>query len=84
MILEQAQWFTPDDIQVGKAYIETWKHYKKYQIPAKQLKNKNIKEFSFDSMVEQLKSFDDKFIPKFAVQVELNMPKEVLPKLSKL
>ena len=84
MILEQAQWFTPDDVQVGKAYIETWKHYKKYQIPAKQLKNKNIKEFSFDSMVEQLKSFDDKFIPKFAVQVELNMPKEVLPKLNKL
>lgn len=84
MILEQSQWFTPDDVQVGKAYIETWKKYKKYQIPAKQLKNKNIKEFSFDSMVEQYKSFDDKYVPKFAVQVELNMPSLELPKLNKL
>ena len=84
MILEQAQWFTPDDVQVGKAYIETWKKYKNYQIPAKQLKNNNIKEFSFESMVEQLKSFDDKYIPKFAVQVELDMPSLELPKLNKL
>ena len=84
MILEQAQWFTPDDVQVGKAYIETWKKYKTYQIPAKQLKNKNIKEFSFESMVEQLKSFNDKYIPKFAVQVELDMPSLELPKLNKL
>ena len=84
MILEQAQWFKPDDMQVAKAWTDMFKKYKSFQIPAKQLKNKNIKEFSFQSMVDEYKSYEDKYVPSFSVQVDLNIPKLDLPKLQKI
>ena len=60
------------------------KKYKDFTIPAKQLKNSNKVEFSFDKMVEELKSYDEKYVPSFAVQVDLNIPKLDLPKLQKI
>jgi len=83
MILEQAQWFKPDDAQVGKAFTELVKKYKQYVVPAKQLKNINKEKFSFEKMTSDLNSIVEKFVPKFAVQVELNLPKLELPKLQK-
>ena len=84
MILEQSKWFTPDDSQVGKALTEVFKKYKDFVRPAKQLKNTNKKNFSFEKMVEILKGLDIKYVPKFAVQVELQLPKLELPKLQKI
>ena len=84
MILEQAQWFKPEDSQVGKAYIELFKKYKSYIVPAKQLKNENKKKFSFEQMTNDLKAYTDKYVPEFAVEVALNLPKLELPKLQKL
>jgi len=84
MILEQAQWFKPDDFQVAKAWTEMYKKYKSFQIPAKQLKNKNKKEFSFQSMVDEYRSYEEKYVPSFSVQVDLNIPKLDLPKLQKI
>ena len=83
MILEQAQWFKPDDAQVGKAMTEVFKHYKKYVIPAKQLKNNNKVAFSFDMMVQNLKLLITEYVPEFKVQVPLKLPKLELPKLQK-
>jgi hypothetical protein len=84
MILEQAQWFKPEDVQVAKAWTVMYKKYKDFQIPAKQLKNKNKKEFSFEKMVEEYTEYDKKYVPEFAVQLDLNIPKLDLPKLQKL
>ena len=84
MILEQSQWFKPEDVQVAKAWTVMHKKYKEFLIPAKQLKNANKNEFSFDRMVEELKTYDEKYIPEFAVQVNLELPKLDLPKLQKL
>ena len=84
MILEQAQWFKPDDMQVAKAWTDMFKKYKSFQVPAKQLKNKNIKDFSFQSMVDEYKSYEEKYVPSFSVQVDLNIPKLDLPKLQKI
>jgi len=83
MILEQAQWFKPDDAQVGTAFTSTFKKYKDYVVPAKQLKNKNKVDFSFDKMVSVLRSQIEKYVPEFAVQVPLSLPKLDLPKLQK-
>ena len=44
----------------------------------------NIKEFSFQSMVDEYKSYEDKYVPSFSVQVDLNIPKLDLPKLQKI
>jgi len=84
MILEQSQWFKPDDMHVARAWTDMFKKYKDFTIPAKQLKNSNKVEFSFDKMVEELKSYDEKYVPSFAVQVDLNIPKLDLPKLQKI
>jgi len=81
MILEQSQWFTPDDALVGKALTQMHKKYKDYVRPAKQLKNINKVEFSFEKMTEVLGKFVEQYVPDFAVQVELNLPKIDLPKL---
>ena len=66
MILEQSQWFKPEDVQVAKAWTVMHKKYKEFLIPAKQLKNANKKEFSFDSMVDELKAYDEKKALLFA------------------
>ena len=84
MILEQSQWFKPDDMHVARAWTDMFKKYKDFTIPAKRLKNSNKVEFSFDKMVEELKSYDEKYVPSFAVQVDLNIPKLDLPKLQKI
>ena len=84
MILEQSKWFTPDDAQVGRGLTELYKKYKDYVRPAKQLKNLNKKNFSFEKMVDILKELDSKYVPEFAVQVELKLPKLELPKLQKI
>ena len=84
MILEQAQWFKPDDMHVARAWTDMFKKYKSFQVPAKQLKNKNIKDFSFQSMVDEYKSYEEKYVPSFSVQVDLNIPKLDLPKLQKI
>ena len=49
-----------------------------------QLKNKNKKEFSFQSMVDEYRSYEEKYVPSFSVQVDLNIPKLDLPKLQKI
>ena len=84
MILAESKWFTPDDGQVGNALTKVFKKYKDFVRPAKQLKNVNKKNFSFEKMVEILKGYDNKYVPEFAVQVELKMPELELPKLTKL
>ena len=45
MILKDAKWFKPNDGETARAYKETFKHYKKYLIPAKQQRARTNKEF---------------------------------------
>jgi hypothetical protein len=84
MILAEAQWFTPDDIEVGKAFKETFKHYKKYIVPAKKQKFTNSKEFSFEKMTEILDKYLTDNVPEFPKEIKLTLPKLELPKLQKI
>ena len=84
MILENSQWFTPDDSQVGQSLNQVYKKYKDYIIPAKRLKNINKSNFSFQAMQKLLDSYLVKYVPEFPKQVELKIPKLDLPKLQKV
>lgn len=84
MILEDAKWFRPDDIEVSKAYKESFKSYKKYLTLAKRQGHISKTQFSFDKMVEKLDSILTKHIPDFPKQISLNLPKLNLPKLEKI
>lgn len=84
MILKESQWFMPNEKEAVVALTTMYKKYKDYIIPAKQLKNKNTVEFSYQAMIEQLKGYLDKFSPEFPKQLELKLPKLELPKLQKI
>jgi glycosyltransferase involved in cell wall biosynthesis len=84
MILKESQWFKPDDVQVGQAYRDTFKHYKDYLEKAKQLGSKNKKEFSLEAMTANLNQILEANLPEFPEQIELVLPKLDLPKLEKI
>lgn len=84
VIIEGSQWFTPDPIKVGQAYKQVFKHYKDEIVKAKQLGNKNAKQFSDDAMTSLLEKHITQYVPEFASQVALNLPKMKLPKLKKV
>ena len=75
VLLPQAAWFKADPTEVGKAYKNIFKHYKTYLTLAKKLKYQNNKTFDFDSMVKKIKGLFEQYIPEFAEQVQLKLPK---------
>ena len=81
MILTEAKWFTPSDVEVNKAYRLVHKDYKKFLSLSKRQGHKSRTEFSYEKMVEVLGNLLDKNVPEFPKQVELNLPKLELPKL---
>ena len=84
MILPNAQWFTPEDGQVGFAYKDVFKKYKHYKNLAKRLGYKVRTKFSWEAMVHKLDDILKENLPEFPEQVELTLPKLELPKLEKL
>lgn len=81
MILTEAKWFTPSDIEVNKAYKLVHKDYKKFLSLSKRQGHKSRTEFSYEKMVEVLGRTLDQYVPEFPKQIELNLPKLELPKL---
>ena len=84
ILLTESQWFSPDPIDVGKAYKEIYKDYKKWTVNAKRQGHKSRTEFSYEAMVSKLDKILIENIPEFPKQVELSLPKLNLPKLKKV
>jgi len=87
MILQESQWFTPDDALVGKALKDVFEDYKPYKELAKRQGYKSRTEFSYDKMRETLDTLLTQYIPEFPKQVQLKLPqlkKIELPKLNKI
>ena len=83
ILLTESQWFSPDPIDVGKAYKEIYKDYKKWTVNAKRQGHKSRTEFSYEAMVTKLDKILIENIPEFPKQVSLNLPKIQLPRLQK-
>jgi len=94
ILLKESSWFKPDDGQVGKAYKNIYKKYKKYLAPAKKLRHENKTKFSYNSMVKLLGELLIKYVPELKLEpkfTSLKMPKLKtvapsieLPKLKKV
>ena len=82
MILEQSEWFKPEDAAVGRALTEVFKNPKKFIVPAKKQAHFIKTNFSFENMESKIAELLDKYIPEIAVQVPLNLPTLDLPKLT--
>jgi glycosyltransferase involved in cell wall biosynthesis len=72
MILNEAQWFRPDDISVANSFKDVFENYNKYLESSKRQAHYSKTNFSFDKMVEALDNIFENKIPK---QVELKLPK---------
>lgn len=81
MILKDAKWFKPNDGETARAYKETFKHYKKYLIPAKQQRARTNKEFTLNHMFTLVDNRLKELLPEFPQEVELKLPELELPKL---
>jgi hypothetical protein len=75
VILQDSQWFKPDDNQVGHAFNDVFEKYKDYQEKAKRLAFRNKQNFSLDKMTEALNTTLIKYVPEFPKHVELKLPK---------
>ena len=87
MILQESQWFTPDDTLVGKALKDVFEDYRPYKELAKRQGYRSRTEFSYDKMRETLDTLLTQYIPEFPKQVQLKLPqlkKIELPKLKKI
>ena len=72
MLLQEAQWFTPNDGEVADAFRNVYDQYKKYLELSKRQAHYAKTTFSFDNMAELLDSILESKVPK---QVELKLPK---------
>jgi glycosyltransferase involved in cell wall biosynthesis len=87
MILQEGQWFTPDEALTGKALKDVFEDYKAYKELAKRQGFKSRTNFSYEKMRETLDSLLIKYVPEFPQQLQLKLPqlkKVELPKLNKV
>ena len=87
MILQESQWFRPDEGLTGKALKDVFEDYKIYKELAKRQGYRSRTEFSYDKMRETLDTLLTQYIPEFPKQVQLKLPtlkKIELPKLKKI
>ena len=87
MILQESQWFKPDDALVGKALKDIFEDYKIYKELAKRQGHRSRTQFSYEKMRETLDTLLTQYIPEFPKQVQLKLPtlkKIELPKLKKI
>ena len=87
IILENAQWFSPDPGMLGARMRDVFENYKNYTDGAKRQAYRSKTEFSYDKMKEKLDELLTKLVPEFPKEVKLQLPtlkKLELPKLKKL
>lgn len=81
MILPETKWLNADHGEVGFYLRDVYINYKKYVDGAKRQAYKTRTEYSREAMTEQLLKVTEQYIPEFAVQAPLQLPKLELPKL---
>ena len=74
-LIEGSQWFTVNYRDASSAMKSVYKSYKKYTINAKKLGIINKSKFSLNAMTREFGKILDKYVPEFAQEVKLQLPK---------
>ena len=74
-LIEGSQWFTVNYRDASLAMKDVYKNYKKYTLNAKKLGTVNKSKFSLDAMTREFGKILDKYVPEFAQEVKLQLPK---------
>jgi glycosyltransferase involved in cell wall biosynthesis len=86
-LLQESQWLSVDQGQVGHYMKDVFENYKNYTENAKRQAYYSKTEFSWDKMKDKLDEYLTKSIPEFPKQIQLKLPqlkKIELPKLKKI
>ena len=75
MLIPESGWFSPNHSEIHYQYVNIFENYKKYQELAKRQGYKNRTEFSYEKMKEKVDILFKQYIPEFAQQVQLQLPK---------
>ena len=81
MYVDGSQWFTVNYNEASAVLKDVHKHFKKYKMRGDKLSKVNKSKFSLTKMTKELGLILDKYVPEFATEVKLNLPK--LKKVSK-
>jgi glycosyltransferase involved in cell wall biosynthesis len=90
--IEGSEWFTVDYQKASQTLRKIYRSYKKYTTSANKLSIQNSKNFSLNAMTVKFGEILDKYVPEFAEEIKLqlpklkktNTPKIKLPKLKKV
>ncbi len=69
------KWFTVNYQEASVRMKDIYKNYRKYTLGAKKLSMYNRGKFSLDEMTRQFGKILDKYVPEFAEEVKLELPK---------
>lgn len=75
VILAESQWFNIDVQIAGRALHHVWKNYGRYLDGALKLARTNREKFSYDVIRQKTEELFDKYVPKYAVPVPIQLPK---------
>ena len=74
-LVDGAQWFTVNYQKASQTLRTIYRSYKKYTTNAKKLGIQNKSKFSLDAMTREFGVILDKYVPEFAEEVKLQLPK---------
>ena len=74
-LIDGSQWFTVNYRDASSAMKSVYKSYKQYTINAKKLGIVNKSKFSLNAMTREFGKILDKYVPEFAQEVKLQLPK---------
>jgi hypothetical protein len=84
MLLKESGWFSVDEGDVGKMWIEVFSNYKKYIDAGKRQGHLSRTQFSFDKMTDKLKEIINNKFDKPKVLQLPTLKKLELPKINKI
>ena len=84
VLMTESHWFKPSDAEVGKTLRYVHKKYKDALTVSRKQPQFVKDNFTLEKMQDRLCNLLDSYVPEFAQQVELTLPKLKLPKLKKV
>lgn len=75
VINEGTRWFSANYEEAGNILYTVWKHYQQLKDRSRKLARMNAERFSYDAIKQRTKELMDQYLPKFAQEVPLNLPK---------
>ena len=82
VILKESKWFTVNYPVASKILNDVYINYDKYTKKAQRQGIRNKEKFSYEQMHLKFKELVEKYIPAFAQEIPITLPKMELPKLN--